>query len=148
MANNCSNDWGQGLLTCHRVLMTTMISYAAKLYPYINTGQTEMNAIHELRMVNGIPLPTSEVYIMHPIGADWWELFLFAPLVYKDGQLISETVKTSKGQFAEPVHVKKRQYICATIDSSETFLIATERHAEAVDQLVHQSVLKATPIHH
>lgn len=72
---------------------------------------------------------------------DRWELAFFGPVVAKNGELVSKTIKKEANQFSEATNTQKRLDLWAKIDTMENVGIATRGLALAVGLLAHPSIL-------
>lgn len=73
--------------------------------------------------------------------ADRWELAFFGPIVAKNSELVSKTIKKEANQFTESTFTQERQDHWAKLSSMESFRVAARGLALAVEQLVHPSIL-------
>lgn len=72
---------------------------------------------------------------------DRWDLAFFGPLVAKNGERVSKTIKKEAHHFSEATYTSERQDLWAKMESMENFRITARGLSLAVELLLHPSIL-------
>lgn len=112
---------------------------AAPLMAFIANAATRFTGPKHIRRVPSMAL--LKLTTLRMTLGDRWDLVFFGPLVAKNGEMVSNTIKKESNQFSEATYTSERQDLWAKIDTMENFGIAARGLALAADLLVHPSII-------
>lgn len=112
---------------------------AGPLVAFIANAATKLTGPSHIRRVPAMDL--LKLTTLRMTLGDRWDLTFFGPIVVKNGETVSKTIKKEAHKFAEATFTQERQDLWAKIDSMENFGIAARVLALAAEMIVHPSII-------